>query len=68
MLIDDVINGQPRKLLAQASRDGKFFVLDRVHGRAIVSTEYIKTNWSLGNDERGSRSRSRKRPQIAGRW
>ena len=38
VLIDDVINGQPRRLLAQASRNGKFFVLDRTHGRAIVST------------------------------
>ncbi len=37
VLFDDVINGQPRKLLAQASRNGKFFVLDRTHGRAIVS-------------------------------
>ena len=67
VLFDDVINGQPRKLLAQASRNGKFFVLDRVHGRAIVSTEYIKTNWSLGTDERGQPiPNPEKRPQIAG--
>ena len=67
VLFDDVINGQPRKLLAQASRNGKFFVLDRATGRAIVSTEYIKTNWSLGTDERGQPiPNPEKRPQIAG--
>ena len=67
VLFDDVVNGQPRKLLAQASRNGKFFVLDRTHGRAIVSTEYIKTNWSLGTDEQGQPiPNPEKRPQIAG--
>jgi len=61
------INGQPRKLIAQASRNGKFFVLDRATGKAIVSSEYIKTNWSLGYDERGQPvPNPEKRPQIAG--
>ena len=40
--------GQPRKLLAIAARNGKFFVLDRATGKAIVSTEFVKTNWSAG--------------------
>ena len=53
--------------LAQASRNGQFFVLDRTNGKAIVSTEYIKTNWSLGYDERGQPiPNPAKRPQIAG--
>ena len=39
MLFDGTINGQPRKLLAQAARNGHFFVLDRTNGKAIVSTE-----------------------------
>ena len=47
------IDGQPRKLLAQAARNGHFFVLDRTNGKALVSTEYVKTNWSLGYDETG---------------
>jgi alcohol dehydrogenase (cytochrome c) len=67
VLIDDVVNGQPRRLLVQASRNGKFFVLERTHGRAIVSAEYIKTNWSLGTDERGQPiPNPEKRPQVAG--
>jgi alcohol dehydrogenase (cytochrome c) len=53
VLFDGSINGRPRKLLAQASRNGHFFVLDRTDGKAIVSAEYVKTNWSLGYDEKG---------------
>ena len=37
VLFDGEINGQPRKLLAQAARNGQFFVLDRTNGKAIVS-------------------------------
>ena len=67
VVFDGTINGQPRKLLAQASRNGQFFVLDRTTGKAIVSTEYIKTNWSLGYDEKGQPiPNPEKRPQIAG--
>jgi alcohol dehydrogenase (cytochrome c) len=53
VLIDGTIDGRPRKLVAQASRNGHFFVLDRTNGQAIVSTEFVKTNWSKGNDAKG---------------
>jgi PQQ-dependent dehydrogenase (methanol/ethanol family) len=53
VVFDGTIDGKPRKLLAQASRNGQFFVLDRTNGKAIVSNEYIKTNWSLDYDARG---------------
>jgi alcohol dehydrogenase (cytochrome c) len=53
VLIDAPIGGQPRKLIAQASRNGHFFVLDRTNGKAIVSTEFVDTNWSLGYDTKG---------------
>jgi alcohol dehydrogenase (cytochrome c) len=68
VLFDGVISGQPRKLMAQASRNGKFFVLDRATGKSIVSTEFIKTNWSFDRrDERGQPiPNPEKRPQIAG--
>ncbi len=33
ILFDSVINGRPRKLLAQASRNGYYFVLDRTDGK-----------------------------------
>ncbi len=53
VLIDGVINGQPRKLLAQASRNGWFFVLDRKTGKNYTSSEFVKTNWAKGVDAQG---------------
>ena len=38
VLFDGEIDGQPRKLLAQAARNGYFFVLDRTTGKALVSS------------------------------
>ena len=53
VLFDGEVNGQPRKLLAQASRNGWFFVLDRATGKNILSSEFVKTNWALGVDAKG---------------
>jgi alcohol dehydrogenase (cytochrome c) len=53
VLIDGEIDGQPRKLLAQASRNGWFFVLDRKTGKNYVSSEFVKTNWAKGVDAKG---------------
>ena len=53
VLIDGVINGQPRKLIAQAARNGYFFVLDRTNGKNIVTTTFAKTNWAKGIDAKG---------------
>ena len=55
------------RLLAQASRNGHFFLLDRVTGEAIVSSEFVKTNWSLGYDEKGQPIPDpAKMPQLSG--
>ena len=35
MLADLTINGRPRKVLMQASKDGIFYVLDRITGEFI---------------------------------
>jgi alcohol dehydrogenase (cytochrome c) len=53
VLFDGEVNGRPRKLLAQASRNGWFFVLDRTTGERIRSIDYAKTNWTLGLDAKG---------------
>jgi alcohol dehydrogenase (cytochrome c) len=53
VLFDGHIDGQPRKLLAQAARNGWFFLLDRTTGKNILSTEYVKTNWTKGLDAKG---------------
>jgi alcohol dehydrogenase (cytochrome c) len=53
VLIDGQINGQPRKLIAQASRNGYFFLLDRTNGKNILSKPFIDLNWSKGVDAKG---------------
>jgi glucose dehydrogenase len=53
VLFDAQINGKSRKLLAQASRNGYYFVLDRTNGQRVVSTPYIPLNWSKGEDANG---------------
>ncbi len=67
VLFDGVIDGKPRKLLAQASRNGWFFVLDRETGKNFVSTSFVKTNWTKGIDAKGQPiPNPEKEPQIAG--
>jgi acido-empty-quinoprotein group A len=53
VLIDDEYQGIHRKLLAQASRNGFYFLLDRSTGEHIVTKPFIATNWSKGIDSRG---------------
>lgn len=48
VLFDADIDGKPRKLLAQAARNGFFFVLDRTNGKNLVSKPYVGTNWAQG--------------------
>ena len=39
VLIDGVIDGRPRKLVAQANRNGHFFLLDRTNGEHLLTTQ-----------------------------
>jgi acido-empty-quinoprotein group A len=68
VLFDMVIDGKPRKLLAQAARCGYFFVLDRTNGKYLVSTPFVnKANWAKGIDERGQPIPNvGKEPQVDG--
>lgn len=45
--------GRERKLVAQASRNGFFFVLDRATGEHLVTAPFIDTNWTSGIDSGG---------------
>ncbi len=54
VLIDGVIDGKPRKLLAQASRNGYYFLLDRTNGEHLVTTPFIDTlNWAKEVNAKG---------------
>jgi acido-empty-quinoprotein group A len=54
ILIDGVIDGKPRKLLAQANRNGYFFVLDRTNGKHILTAPMVETlNWAKTINSKG---------------
>ena len=49
VLVDAVFQGQPRKLLVQANRNGYFYVLDRTTGAYLLGTPYVKNiTWASG--------------------
>ena len=53
VLVDGAFKGKPRKMLMQASRNGYFFVLDRVTGESLLTTPFGPVNWTLGVDKQG---------------
>ena len=46
MLIDMKVDGKDRKVLAQANRNGFFYVLDRANGELLKANPYVKVNWA----------------------
>jgi alcohol dehydrogenase (cytochrome c) len=53
VLFDGEFQGARRKLIAQASRNGYFFVLDRATGKNLLTAPFVETNWASGIDQRG---------------
>jgi acido-empty-quinoprotein group A len=54
VLFDADWHGKPRKLLAQAARNGYFFVLDRATGEHLLTAPFISTlNWATGLNSNG---------------
>ena len=49
ILLDAQFQGQPRKLLVQANRNGYYYVLDRTNGKFLHGTPFVKSlTWSTG--------------------
>ena len=54
VLIDGQIDGRPRKLVAQAARNGYYFLIDRTNGQSVTTVPYVDfMNWSLGVNATG---------------
>jgi alcohol dehydrogenase (cytochrome c) len=54
VLIDGEFQGQPRKMLAQAARNGYFVLLDRTNGKNLLTKPFVESlNWSKGLDANG---------------
>ncbi len=50
-VIDTKVNGQDRKLVVHAARNGFFYALDRTDGKFVAGKQYVdKLNWAPGLD------------------
>ena len=57
LLTELTIGGRQRKVVMQASKNGFFYVLDRITGEFISAAPFTQVNWARGFDKAG-------RPQI----
>jgi alcohol dehydrogenase (cytochrome c) len=58
ILIDTVYQGEPRKLMVQANRNGFIYVLDRTNGKFLSATPFVKNlTWAKGIDAQGCAQR-----------
>ncbi len=53
ILFNRVVNGKPRKLVAQAARNGFFVTLDRETGHYLVAKPYVPLDYSSGLSPQG---------------
>src|SRR5579863_7149454 len=53
ILIDRVVDGKPRKLVAQAARNGFFVTLDRITGKYLVVKPYVPLDYAAGLSPEG---------------
>jgi PQQ-dependent dehydrogenase (methanol/ethanol family) len=53
ILADRTVDGQVRKLIMQADRNGMFYVLDRTNGKFLFAKPYVKQDWNNGFQEDG---------------
>jgi alcohol dehydrogenase (cytochrome c) len=67
MLIDAAYQGQARKLLVEANRNGFLYVLDRENGKFLSAVPFVeKLTWARGIDSQGRPIRSGLQPSPAG--
>ena len=50
ILADLPINGEPRKVLMQAPKNGFFYVIDRTNGKLISAQPFAAATWAKGID------------------
>ena len=53
VLFDAEFKGRKRRLLAQASRNGLYFLLDRTNGQYLAAAPFIDQTWTTGVDAHG---------------
>jgi alcohol dehydrogenase (cytochrome c) len=53
VLADIELQGQPRKVMLWANRNGFYYTLDRTNGKFLVGKPFTQVNWANGFDEQG---------------
>ena len=53
ILADLALNGQVRKVIMQAPKNGYYYVLDRATGEFLSAKPFVFTNWALSIDSTG---------------
>jgi alcohol dehydrogenase (cytochrome c) len=67
MLVDAEYQGQPRKLLVEANRNGFLYILDRTNGKFLSAKPFVeKLNWAKGIDAEGRPIRTGVQPTAEG--
>ena len=67
VLVDTVVRGQPRRLMAWANRNGFYYLLDRETGRFLLARPYVFQTWAERIDSTGHPvERPNSRPTRAG--
>ncbi|HEY3661111.1 MAG TPA: methanol/ethanol family PQQ-dependent dehydrogenase [Candidatus Udaeobacter sp.] len=66
IVVDLEVNGQPRKTLLSAQRNGYVYVLDRTTGKVLSATPFVRITASKGVDLKTGRiiPNEEKKPQI----
>jgi alcohol dehydrogenase (cytochrome c) len=65
ILADMPFNGRPRKLVLTGTRNGYFFVLDRVTGEHLLTSKFgLVNNWAMGLDAKGQPKRNPNKDAI----
>ena len=56
ILIDGPVDGQPRKMVTHAARNGFLYAFDRANGQPILVKPYVpRVNWTKGIDQKTGR-------------
>jgi alcohol dehydrogenase (cytochrome c) len=53
VLVDAVVDGSKRKLLAWGNRNGFYYLLDRTNGKFLLGAPFVKQTWADGLDANG---------------
>jgi alcohol dehydrogenase (cytochrome c) len=53
ILIDGVVDGQPRKIVTHAARNGFLYSFERANGQTLMAKPYVgRINWTKGIDQK----------------